>query len=74
MRALLQDKDDGTLIAVSVESIYYAPEAMELYISTGYSNYTIDRIIQANADSLIRKLFETCKSDMTSYPASMDEE
>ena len=30
MRALLQDKDDGTLIAVFVESIYYAPEAMEL--------------------------------------------
>ena len=74
MRALLQDKEDGTLIAVAVESIYYAPDVMELYISSGYSNYTIDRIIQANADSLIRELFETGKSDMTAYPASVDEE
>ena len=70
----MQDKEDGTLIAVSVESIYYAPDAMELYISSGYSSYTIDRIIQANADSLIRELFETGKSDMTAYPASVDEE
>ena len=74
MRALLQDKEDDTLIAVAVESIYYAPDVMELYISSGYSNYTIDRIIQANADSLIRELFETGKSDMTAYPASVDEE
>jgi len=38
MRALLQDKEDGTLIAVSVDSICFDPEAMELYIDTGCSS------------------------------------
>jgi len=74
MRALLQDKEDGTLIAVSVDSICYDPEAMELYIDTGCSSYTIERIIRVNADSLIRELFENGKADMTNYPAVVDEE
>ena len=74
MRALLRDKEDGTLLAVSVVSVCYSPEAMELYIDTGHSGYTIERIIQVNADSLIRELFENGKADMTNYQATIDEE
>ena len=74
MRALLRDKEDSTLIAVSVNSICYSPEALELYIDTGHSSYTVERIIQANADSLIRELFENGKADLTDYQAPIDEE
>ena len=69
MRALLKDGADGTFIVLEVEQVCYDEQARELYLASTDYEYCVPRIIRVNADSVIRELFETGKSDLTCYEA-----
>ena len=47
-------------------------QAQELYVASENYDYTVHRIVKANADSFMRELFETGKVDLTQFEASAD--
>ena len=61
MRILLRDSEDQTLVLIEAEHINYNPEAQELYVSSDNYDYTVHRIIRANAESAISELFSNGK-------------
>lgn len=73
MRALLKDKEDGTLIAIDVTETRYDPDSMELCLYVGETCYTIHQITQVIADSLVRDLYENGKSDFTQFQTEIEE-
>jgi len=72
MRALLKDKEDGTLILIAVTETCYDPESMELCLYAGETCYTIEKITQVVADSLIQELYENGKADFTQFTAAIE--
>ena len=54
MRALLRDAEDQTRIAFEVEEAIYDPEQQKIFLySASGTCYSVDRIVRANADSMI---------------------
>lgn len=75
MRALLRDKDDSTLIAIEVSEAVYEKEGQRiLFYTLTDTCYAVERIVDANAESLIRVLFTSGCADFTTYPGSLCEE
>lgn len=74
MRALLRDKEDSTLIAVEVTEAVYDPEDQLLYLRNVDASYQVEKIIAVNADAAIREMFDRGTIDLTSYPASQEDE
>ena len=72
MRVLLRDQSDNTYIVLEAESLYYDEQAQELHVASENYDYTVHRIVKANADSFMRELFETGKVDLTQFEASAD--
>lgn len=72
MRVLLRDQSDNTYIALDAESLYYDESSQELYVASENYDYTVHRIVKANADSFIREVFETGKVDLSQFEASAD--
>lgn len=72
MRVLLRDQSDNTYIALDTECICYDENAQELYVGSENYDYTVHRIVKANADSFIREAFDTGKVDLTQFEASAD--
>ena len=74
MRALLRDAEDQTRIAFEVEEAIYDPEQQKVFLySASGTCYSVDRIVRANADSMIEELATKGFSDMTQFEASEDE-
>lgn len=74
MRALLRDKDDSTLIAIEVSEAVYEPEEQRILLYTFTDTcYAVERIVEANADSLIRMLHMSGCADFSSYPGCLFE-
>ena len=55
MRVLLRDQSDNTYIVLEAESLYYDEQAQELYVASENYDYTVHRIVKANADSFMRE-------------------
>ena len=72
MRVLLRDQSDNTYIVLDAESLYYDESAQELYVASPSYDYTVHRIVKANADSFMREAFDTGKVDLTQFEASAD--
>lgn len=74
MRALLRDAEDQTRIAFEVEEAIYDPEQQKIFLySASGTCYGVDRIVRANADSMIEELATKGFCDMTQFEASEDE-
>ena len=73
MRVMLRDKEDQSLVVIEAEHVYYNPETQELYVSSANYDYTVHKIVRANADSAIRELYASGKVDLTTFEASSDE-
>jgi hypothetical protein len=73
MRALLRDQEDQTLIALEVTEAAYYPDDQDLGLYSGDTTYMVHKIVKANADSLIRELYDTGKADFTNYPAEHED-
>lgn len=74
MRALLRDAEDQTRIALEVEEAIYDPEQQKIFLySASGTCYSVDRIVRANADSMIEELATMGFCDMTQFEASEDE-
>lgn len=57
MRVLLRDAEDQTRIAFEVEEAIYDPEQQKIFLySASGTCYAIDRVVTANADSLLEAL------------------
>lgn len=73
MRVLLRDAEDHTLIALNVEEAVYDPDAQSIYLYTSSGTcYAVNRVVRANADSLIKALAEDGFCDMTQFEAKED--
>ena len=72
MRVLLRDQSDNTYIVLDAESVYYDESDQELYVVSENYDYTVRRVVKANADSFMRELYETGKVDLTQFEASED--
>ena len=72
MRVLLRDQSDNTYIVLDAESVYYDESDQELYVVSENYDYTVYRVVKANADSFMRELYETGKVDLTQFVASED--
>ena len=53
MRVLLRDQSDNTYIVLDAESVYYDESDQELYVVSENYDYTVHRVVKANADSFI---------------------
>lgn len=74
MRALLRDQEDNTLLAIEVTEAYYVPDDQILYMETITGDtYCAGKMIQINADSIVRELYERGAADLTSYSSWLDE-
>lgn len=73
MRALLKDKEDGTLILIAVTETSYDPERMELCLYAGETCYTVEKITRVIADSQVQELYENGKADFTQFSAAIEE-
>ena len=72
MRVLLRDQSNNTYIVLDAESVYYDESDQELYVVSENYDYTVHRVVKANADSFMRELYETGKVDLTQFVASED--
>lgn len=74
MRVLLKDAEDQTRIAFEVEEAIYDPEQQKIFLySTSGTCYAVDRIVSANADSLLEEMAAKGFCDMTQFSAAEDE-
>ena len=67
MRVLMRDREDDTLLVVEAISVCYDKDAQELVIDTAEDQYVVGRIVPANADSVLRELYNSGKTDLTEY-------
>lgn len=72
MRVLLQDKTDSTLMVVEATDVCYDKDSQTLCVYVNDTCFSVERMIQSNADAAIRGLFATGMADLTMYPASED--
>ena len=74
MRVLLRNAEDQTRIAFEVEEAIYDPEQQKIFLySASGTCYAIDRVVTANAYSLLEALAAKGYCDMTQFAATEED-